>query len=198
MKNEELVLHYQMGDPDVFGEILRRFTICAKKEVNILLKDNKNTDAEFEDLLSISLSSLVVALRSYAYLGSFYNYWISIATNDMMEHIRNFSNRYISREMYLSRNEADYDESGVLISSGEDIASDMSNNWFLEKIEEILSRPNEYQIKEEEAKMFILYFVNGLDYKDIATKYQQKYFTVRSKIQRVRERITFILFNSKE
>ena len=187
-----------MGDSDVSTEIFRRFTICAKKEVDLILKDYKHlTTAEFEDLLQIALMSLVIALRSYAFLGAFYNYWVYIARHDMLEHIEECSVVYFEDNQCITRIEGEPSE-GYIMASDEDLCEDMSNNWFIERIEDILSKPEENNLIREDVELFNMYFVRGIDYKDIAEMKELKYFTVRNKIQKVREKLVFILFNSKE
>jgi len=158
------------------------------------------TSAEYEDLVQIGLSSLIIALHSYGFKGAFFSYWQIIAKNNMKDQIKAFSLAVFGQTgLYKKRDEGlTLDEEEAIFACGENVNDDVSNNILIERIMDIISNYKSYSLNKEGCDMFRLYYFYELSFKEIATKYEKKYCTVRNKILTTKAKIEFILFNSKE
>ena len=176
LTNEELVrLYKKSNNIDASNELVRRFTIASRKEAGALKRIFWDvTTAEYDDLVSIGLTSLMVALENYNYKGSFYVYWQVIAKHNMKEHVKENSLSISGFKTYIGRQEGltSYEEEMIIAC-----------NYKLDKIS---------------VDMFRKHYFFEESINEIATKYEKKYHTVRNRIEKIKEKIIFILFNSKE
>lgn len=194
---DELVALYQNGDRRVLNELVFRFRLHSKKEAGSLLKIYRDiTTAEYEDLVQIGLTCLITALETYSFKGSFFAYWAKIARHEMLEHIQQFTLSYT--QVFQDREEGDIEVGEMMLASSDESNTKISNSLLVEQIKWILANPKKYDIPEDEALYTELFYLVGISYEEISRMSALPYFTIRSKIQRTREKIVVILNNSKE
>ena len=116
----------------------------------------------------------------------------------MMELIKSFMLHYSVHDGMYARIEADLNDIDLCFASDDCVVEKINSNLLLSSLEEILSNPKEYDIKPVDVKMFKLYYFEDKNYADIARMMGYEYATVRSKVKKLKDKISFILFNSKK
>ena len=197
---DDLVVLHRLGDEYATDELVRRFTYCSRNEAGTIIKLYKDvTTAEYDDLVQIGLVALVYSIETFNFKGAFYTYWQTVARNKMLDAVKRFTVVWFDDKTLLkTRIEGLTDEEEYLICCDEDVNQSVSNAHMIEQIEEILNHYQKYDLKKDEVEMFELRYFYDFSLDEIAEKYNKKYFTVRSKIERIMNKIRNILFNSKE
>lgn len=141
----------------------------------------------------------MVALENYNYKGSFYVYWQVIAKHNMKEHVKENSLSISGFKTYIGRQEGltSYEEE-MIIACSEEVSEDAMNNVLIERIRDIVENPAYYKLDKISVDMFRKHYFFEESINEIASKYEKKYHTVRNRIEKIKEKIIFILFNSKE
>lgn len=199
LTNEKLVFYYQQGNEEAVSELIKRFTCCSKREAFTFYSMYKDVSSvEFDDLVQVGLTSLVIVMDKFSFRGSFYLMWQTVARHEMYELVKQFSICDMEDKAYFTRIESNNINADNVIASGDNVSDSLSNDLIIEKMAYIVSHPRKYNIMESDVKLFKMYYFLGIGYNDIAEKTGINYFTVRSKINRARIKIANILFNSKE
>ena len=189
VRDEDLVFMYkERKDDDVEMELIDRYKIHSKKLAYELYQKYRFTfQVEYEDIYSIVLANLFPAIKSFKSKLNFYKLWKRISSNEV--------NLYVS-QLPLLKYKKQYD----IISTSRDepnnnlvLASDTDVNILKDDVERIILK-SKVNFTEEDKDIYIL-LSSGYSIQDIAKETGLKYNHVRSRVNKIKEKLTSILFN---
>lgn len=191
MDDVTLVSFYVEGNKEAERELVNRYEKHSTKLAGFLLDDFKdNTRAEMEDLVSIGLYCLFVAIGVYNYSSPLFPLWKRIARNAMMEEIKRNTTFFATAKGGVKKLYFNQFEEGIGLSSREN----ENEEDVYRLLQEIVDLP-ELGIKKEEKDVFFLN-LEGYTVMEISKMLNLSYTTIRNRILRVRKKIQDILFNS--
>ena len=153
----------------------RGFSYILAKQ---LLEDCSYSELiDLDDLISIGLTDIFVAIQTYKLNGKFKNYWTRIAKNDMKKHISEITKHF---GMFSQL----WDESMVTSFSN---GSDDNGQLLYEDIVKFLEDP-ENCISKRDKDMFLMY-VEGYDFEELSEEFGIAYLYVNRKITRIRKKL---------
>ena len=188
VREEELVLKYkECRDDDIEMELIERYKIHSKKLASELFINFKFVyQVEYEDLFSIALANLFVAIKSFKENLSFFKLWKRIATNDIKIYVTTLPllvNHRSPRYLSTSRDK-DFADSVMVIAS----PTIEDNNPFLSSEIERFIREDKKHFKDTDVDIYIL-LVSGFTVMDIAKSTGLKYHYVRARINVIKDKI---------
>ena len=188
VRDEELVLKYkECRDDDIEMELIERYKIHSKKLASELFINFKFVyQVEYEDLFSIALANLFVAIKSFKENLSFFKLWKRIATNDIKIYVTTLPllvNHRSPRYLSTSRDK-DFIDSIMVIAS----PSIEDNDPFLSSEIERFIREDKKHFKDTDVDIYIL-LVSGFTVMDIAKSTGLKYHYVRARINVIKDKI---------
>jgi hypothetical protein len=137
--------------------------------------------------------AFVDTLGRFSLKGGFFAFWQKLARQEMYKTIYELSSHLYDGDLLIGRTEADVESFENYISSGEELVKTVSNEIQIEKLMEIINNPNKYNIRLIDAEMFKLRYIYSLSFLEIAILYNEKYYTVRNRVEKVRDKIKYIL-----
>ncbi|MCR4911347.1 MAG: sigma-70 family RNA polymerase sigma factor [Bacilli bacterium] len=153
----------------------RGFSYILAKE---LLSDcNYSSLIDMDDLISIGLADVFVAIKTYTATGRFKVYWRRIAKNDMVSHIRNIITHFGMFTNIL-------DDNRVTSFSSDD--NDHSSDVY-DQVLEFLNNPIN-NIKKSDKEMFLMY-VDGFEFEEIAKEFNVSYHWCNRRIVLIRKKL---------
>ena len=188
VRDEQLVSEYKkQRNDDIELELVDRYKIHSRKLASELYRKYKPIfQIEYEDLYSIALANLFVAINSFKLEFSFFKLWKRIATNEIKIYVTSMPLLYLhTRTEYLSTSrDADLNESTLVIAapSYDDHESVLSS-----EIEKMLSR-DKRRVSQFDCDIYILVKA-GYSITDIAKETGLKYHYVRSRIEAIKSKI---------
>lgn len=193
MSDTNLFMLYKEHDPDAEAEFVERYRahsiVLAK---SLLAEFRKASYAELDDLIGIGLFALYIALSKFDISGDFYPYWKEIATHKMMDEIKATSYSYIIKSALFYKPFRSFSED---YNSPFEYSGVLSDSTFIDnEIKSILNNPNN-NISKKEKTSFSLY-LKGYTISEIAKMEKCSYSTSYKRIERVRNKLKDILFNS--
>lgn len=192
LSDEILVCLYQDGDDDAQNELIKRFQIDSKILAAEMAENFKDvTLADVEELCSIGLYSVFVAMRKYTpdKEGTFRKYWKVVATNGMMKWIKENSPSYIAKRRIIVA-KSRYANEEFFVSS----PITEEHDFMVQQINDIFS--NSPNLFENGDKELFFDFINGYSYKEICTRRNRSYRYVRNRMEKIRVILSRILLNS--
>ena len=188
VREEELVLKYkECRDDDIEMELIERYKIHSKKLASELFINFKFVyQVEYEDLFSIALANLFVAIKSFKENLSFFKLWKRIATNDIKIYVTTLPllvNHRSPRYLSTSRDK-DFIDSVMVIAS----PTIEDNDPFLSSEIERFIREDKKHFKDTDVDIYIL-LVSGFTVMDIAKSTGLKYHYVRARINVIKDKI---------
>ena len=188
VREEELVLKYkECRDDDIEMELIERYKIHSKKLASELFINFKFVyQVEYEDLFSIALANLFVAIKSFKENLSFFKLWKRIATNDIKIYVTTLPllvNHRSPRYLSTSRDK-DFVDSVMVIAS----PTIEDNDPFLSSEIERFIREDKKHFKDTDVDIYIL-LVSGFTVMDIAKSTGLKYHYVRARINVIKDKI---------
>ena len=188
VRDEELVLKYkECRDDDKEMELIERYKIHSKKLASELFINFKFVyQVEYEDLFSIALANLFVAIKSFKENLSFFKLWKRIATNDIKIYVTTLPllvNHRSPRYLLTSRDK-DFADSVMVIAS----PTIEDNDPFLSSEIERFIREDKKHFKDTDVDIYIL-LVSGFTVMDIAKSTGLKYHYVRARINVIKDKI---------
>jgi len=177
LRDEELIARVQEGQRRAFDEIVSRYKGRLYSFVLRLVKD----PTEAEDLTQETLIRVYIHADKYREIARFSTWVFTIATNL----VRNRMRRRSRRPRLLSLNPAP-DEDDVLLDPP-DPTADPSRKIEGEELSELINLATS-KIPEKYRVPFLLREVNQLSYEEIQQVTGLKLGTVRSRINRARNR----------
>ena len=188
VREEELVLKYkECRDDDIEMELIERYKIHSKKLASELFINFKFVyQVEYEDLFSIALANLFVAIKSFKENLSFFKLWKRIATNDIKIYVTTLPllvNHRSPRYLSTSRDK-DFADSVMVIAS----PTIEDNDPFLSSEIERFIREDKKHFKDTDVDIYIL-LVSGFTVMDIAKSTGLKYHYVRARINVIKDKI---------
>ena len=188
VREEELVLKYkECRDDDIEMELIERYKIHSKKLASELFINFKFVyQVEYEDLFSIALANLFVAIKSFKDNLSFFKLWKRIATNDIKIYVTTLPllvNHRSPRYLSTSRDK-DFVDSVMVIAS----PTIEDNDPFLSSEIERFIREDKKHFKDTDVDIYIL-LVSGFTVMDIAKSTGLKYHYVRARINVIKDKI---------
>ena len=188
VREEELVLKYkECRDDDIEMELIERYKIHSKKLASELFINFKFVyQVEYEDLFSIALANLFVAIKSFKENLSFFKLWKRIATNDIKIYVTTLPllvNHRSPRYLSTSRDK-DFIDSIMVIAS----PTIEDNDPFLSSEIERFIREDKKHFKDTDVDIYIL-LVSGFTVMDIAKSTGLKYHYVRARINVIKDKI---------
>ena len=192
MKDDDLVLLYkEHKDDDVELELIERYRIHSRKLAGEFYRKFKFLYLlEYEDIYSIALSSLFVAIKTFT-IGGFFKYWKTFTTNELNCYVKNFSVTKSDALLYSQLN-AEEVPSGMILkqntSQGEKIS-------FSDEILDIVNDPKN-EFKEVDREIMRLY-VLGYRLVDIAIITNHLESFVRYHLKKIKNKISDILYNHR-
>ena len=188
VREEELVLKYkECRDDDIEMELIERYKIHSKKLASELFINFKFVyQVEYEDLFSIALANLFVAIKSFKENLSFFKLWKRMATNDIKIYVTTLPllvNHRSPRYLSTSRDK-DFVDSVMVIAS----PTIEDNDPFLSSEIERFIREDKKHFKDTDVDIYIL-LVSGFTVMDIAKSTGLKYHYVRARINVIKDKI---------
>ena len=191
-RDEDIIPLYFSGDDDAEKELVDRYHIHAKIVVGDLYHQFcKSCRIEFEDMMSISLYCLFIALTKYKEGTNFYPYWKKITRNELYFYIKS------NQIMYLYGQDSSmcvpFEEERVFASSDK---IDKKSELFglVEDIKRVLEI-DIYKFTDVDKQIMYLY-LEGYSVDEISNIAQIKTYSVRRRLKKMKEKISNILFNS--
>lgn len=183
VRDEELVSKYKESrDDDIEMELVERYRIHSKKLAGELFQNYKYVfQVEFDDLYSIALTNLFVAIRSFKHNASFFRLWKTIAINEIKLYVAKLPLLKIEGPISIVGSSRDND---FVLSSSYNNQSDIDLTNEVEQI--IIKNKDSFEPKDKD--IFIL-FVAGYSIMDIAKETGLKYHYVRSRILIIKDRL---------
>jgi len=190
VRDEDLVFMYkETKNDDVEMELIDRYKIHSKKLAFELYQKYRFTfQIEYEDIYSIVLANVFQAIKSFKNKLNFFKLWKRIATNEV--------NFYV-KDLPLLQFKKQYD----IISTGRDesgtnyvLASNTDAEILKEDVERIILK-SKVNFTEEDKDIYIL-LASGYSIQDIVNETGLKYNHVRTRVNKIKEKLTSILFNS--
>ena len=188
VRDEPLILKYKENrDDDIEIELIERYKIHSRKLASELYQNFKFVfQVEYEDLYSIALANLFVAIKYFRKDLSFFKLWKKVATNEIKIYVSSLPllKYQSSSDFILTSRDKDMNESSMILASPslEESTIDLSSD-----IEKMILR-NSNVFKKEDVDIYILY-ISGYSYLDIANITGLKYHYVRSRVVLIREQI---------
>lgn len=191
--DNDLVLEYKKGrSDDLENELICRYQKHAKLLAALLYTKYKFLyQVEFDDVYCILMGCLFPCIRRFDDQKElFYHYWKTVATNEVVLYVNNFSSSRNQQMDFEKTMNDEHELIGCLRQNSESLNDDYLTSF---EIEEILTNPR-YKLQQRDADMFRLY-VGGYSIGDICNIVGEPYNQVRYRISIVRRKIANILFN---
>ena len=191
--DNDLVLEYKKGRcDDLENELICRYQKHAKLLAALLYTKYKFLyQVEFDDVYCILMGCLFPCIRRFDDQKElFYHYWKTVATNEVVLYVNNFSSSRNQQMDFEKTMNDEHELIGCLRQNSESLNDDYLTSF---EIEEILTNPR-YKLQQRDADMFRLY-VGGYSIGDICNIVGEPYNQVRYRISIVRRKIANILFN---
>lgn len=188
VRDEPLVFKYKnKRDDDIEMELIERYKIHSRKLASELYQNFRFVfQVEYDDLYSIALANLFVAIKSFKKELSFFKLWKKVATNEIKVYVSSLPliKYQTTSDFILTSRDKDMNESYMVLASPslEDNSIDLASD-----IEKMITRNNQIFDKKD-IDIYILY-ISGYSYHDIANMTGLKYHYVRSRIILIREQI---------
>lgn len=181
LSDEELILEFQKDKVEAFNELVYRY---KDKVVNFLYRYTGNRD-EAEDLAQDAFVKLYRSKHLYKEIAKFSTWFYTIAINTARTDARK-KGRYnaLSISDYDPENEKDYDIPAE-VQSPEDYVNAGIENYYIQKAIDSL--------EESFKQVIILRDIEDMDYEEIAQVTGLPLGTVKSRINRGREKLKKIL-----
>lgn len=192
---DELVNLYRKGDEDAKSELVRRFKISSKRIARIMFEQYPDLNLEFDELVSICIYSLAIALNNYNFDSGFYGYWKAISEHEMIKYIKDI----LMNLNFASHtdNSCFNDEEQLMEFSDSDCtANTVQLQMIFEEIESIFASPN-YKFSETDKKVYLMVVKYGFSINEVSENLNIGYHTVRNKLVRTRNKLKNILFKTK-
>lgn len=193
LSDNDLVLEYKKGrSDDLENELICRYQKHAKLLAALLYTKYKFLyQVEFDDVYCILMGCLFPCIRRFDDQKElFYHYWKTVATNEVVLYVNNFSSSRNQQMDFEKTMNDEHELIGCLRQNSESLNDDYLTSF---EIEEILTNPR-YKLQQRDADMFRLY-VGGYSIGDICNIVGEPYNQVRYRISIVRRKIANILFN---
>lgn len=180
------------GDTEAQTELVYRYKVPSINLARKLLNDFKDTSyAEEDELISIGLYSVFVAAKSYVYRKQtkFTAYWRKIATNEMMECIKDNSPSYLAkRKIKIEKTRFANEEFFI--------ASPITNesDFILDQINDVFDN-SPHLFKKGDRELFFD-FLSGYTFLEIAKKRRTSFRRVQRRMEYVRKILSDILLDS--
>ncbi|MCB0720689.1 MAG: sigma-70 family RNA polymerase sigma factor [Ignavibacteriae bacterium] len=181
LTDEELIFEFQKEDVEAFNEIVFRY---KDKLVNFLFRYTGNRD-EAEDLAQDTFLKLYRSKHLYKEIAKFSTWFYTIAINIAKTNLRKKSRqKAISISDFDPENEKDFDLPADVISP-EDSANASIENYYIQKAINSLG--------EKFKEVIVLRDIQDMEYEEIAQITGLPLGTVKSRINRGRERLKELL-----
>jgi RNA polymerase sigma-70 factor (ECF subfamily) len=181
LTDEQLIFEFQKEDVQAFNEIVFRY---KDKLVNFLFRYTGSKD-ESEDLAQDTFLKLYRSKHLYKEIAKFSTWFYTIAINIAKTNIRKKSrHNSISISDFDPDNEKDFELTANVISP-EDTANASIENYYIQKAINSLN--------EKFREVIILRDIQDLEYEEIAQITNLPLGTVKSRINRGRERLKELL-----
>lgn len=183
LTDEELIYRFQRDDYQAFNELVERY---KNKLVNFIFRYTGNRD-DAEDYAQDTFLKLYKSKHLYREIAKFSTWFYTIALNTVKTNIKK-KNRYstISISDFDPENDKDYDLKSDDVSPEETVNSDL-------EMELIQSAIN--SLDEAFREVIVLRDIEDLEYDEIAKITGLPLGTVKSRINRGREKLKIILSN---
>ena len=189
LTDAELISLYKDGDETAESILVYRYRGFSFMRAKAMYESyGSKFYLEVDELSSIALCALFVAMEKYDGKMVFYPYWKKIATNHIVKHINDvaafYKNIMISRdENYLSN------ESGLegSFSSGDE----MELSALRDQIINYLTSPTS-KIKREELDIF-LYYLDGYRLQEISELTGLTYHKIRRVVDKIKKKLKILL-----
>lgn len=183
MSDFDLVILYRKNDYAAQEVLVKRYRIYSVALARELHEAHKGSSkAEFQDLVSIGIISLDIAVKSFDTSSPtrvLYPYWKTIATNEMMEYIMQYSYYKNGELKIVSSPFFDFvDAQNAKFSSA-------NEGLLYSELIDFLADPK-YYISKRDQEIFSLY-IAGLSFSELAKKYSLSYNTVKKIVNRIRK-----------
>jgi RNA polymerase sigma-70 factor, ECF subfamily len=181
LSDEELILEFQMEKVEAFSELVVRY---KDKLVNFLYRYTGDRD-EAEDLAQDAFVKLYRSKHLYKEIAKFSTWFYTIAINTAKTDARK-KNRYntMSISDYDPENEKDYEIPANALAPDEVANASLEHHYIQKAID---------SLEESFKEVIVLRDVEDLDYEEIAQVTGLPLGTVKSRINRGREKLKKIL-----
>ena len=139
---------------------------------------------DVDDLSSIALFSLFVAIDKFDGKKPFYPYWKKVAQHQMMKHINDASSFY--KNILLASTDG-YLTNGSPIVTAFSSDNSFEKNDLYERVTEYLSRPDT-KVSEDELNVFLLY-LDGYSIPEMVELTGFNYSKVRRTLNKIRKKL---------
>lgn len=193
IRDEELVLRYkEWRSDDIEMELIDRYKIHARKLAGEQYQKFKFIYlVEYEDLYSISLANLFIAIKSFSKGHSFFKYWKRSAINEIQDYVSRFDlTKDNVEDIPNSLNGDDVHCHQVLSQNHVETIDD---NDLLLNLDMTIYNSKEL-FKGSERDILVMYLA-GYSGIEIAAKLNLKYNYVNRKIKTIKTKLSNILFN---
>ena len=187
IRDEALVLKYKDSrDDDIEMELIARYKIHSRKLAGELYNNFKYVfQVEYEDIFSIALANLFVAIKSFKTELSFFKLWKRIATNEVKIYVTTLPllSLHSNTDFFSTSRDNDLNSNTMLLTSP--LYED--NSVLSQEIEKLLVS-NKAKNSIHDRDIYVLY-VSGFTVMDIANETGLKYHYVRSRVESIKRRI---------
>ncbi|MCX6161260.1 MAG: sigma-70 family RNA polymerase sigma factor [Ignavibacteriae bacterium] len=179
--DEELILKFQSEDVQAFNEIVRRY---KNKAVNFLYRYTGDRE-EAEDLAQDTFIKVFRSKHLYKEIAKFSTWFYTIAVNTAKTNSKKRGRMStISLSSFDTENEKDFDLTADIQTPEEDANSSIENEYIQRAIN---------SLDEAFKQIIIMRDIEDLDYDEIAQALELPLGTVKSRINRGREKLKKIL-----
>lgn len=184
----ELIILYKNGNETAGSIILYRYKGFSYMLARAMHeKYGGKHYLEIEDLASVAMCAVFVAIEKFDGKSPFYPYWKRVATNQLSKYIGDmmsfFKNVLVSREEYVLLTE---EAPAPSLSSGVFDKEDL-----IDQVLEYLKK-NKKDFSEIEIEVFT-YYLDGYTYVEISEKTGLNYNQIRKYIEKIKKHLKHIL-----
>lgn len=183
MSDYDLVILYRKNDYAAQEILVKRYRIySAALSKELYMVHKASSKIELQDMISIGIISLDIAVKSFDISDParlLYPYWRTIATNEMMEYIMQYSYYKNGELKIVSSPFFDF------VDAQNAVFSSANEGLLYSEVIEFLANPK-YKISKRDQEIFSLYIV-GLSFTELAEKYSLSYNTIKNIINKIRK-----------